>query len=97
MLLYLTDPDTKSDLEQLGTTYGTKLRDLVNNNPTTWTEELVSKLRSKFIPIVSNLADAVSKQLPQQKEEQGKQQPGANSFQQDKNKISQIMGKYNIK
>ena len=97
MLLYLTDPDTKSDLEQLGTTYGTKLRDLVNNNPTTWTEDLVAKLRSKFIPIVSNLADAVSKQLPQQKEEQGKQPTGTETFQQDKNKISQIMGKYNIK
>jgi hypothetical protein len=93
-LEFLTDKDTKSVLQNVGSIYGKKLRYLVNTKPYTWTVGLLNKLRSKFTPLITGLIKSSGNIAPVTKKPTNK--PQEPESKEDIKKIDDILSKYNF-
>ena len=94
-LMYLTDKDSMSSLKSMGSTYGKKLKALVNQNSEDWTMNLLNRLRPQF----NNMMTAITKAVTGEKIEpvSTTDKPNVNQdFDSDQMKAKDIMKRYNL-
>ncbi len=87
-LFYLTDKDTVADLRQIGQSFGPKINRLINDESTTWVNDVVHELKTKLTPFIKRMSQSINSGDGNKPDETG--------FQADKDKAQEIIKKYNF-